>query len=66
MVWEWLKANIDKILESMGEGLAGFSFILRLVLDGLSTREQAGDVKRFFEGRDTEVSFSFFFGERMC
>jgi hypothetical protein len=56
MLWDWMKANLDKIVESMGKGLAGFSWILRLVLEGLSTREQAVDVKGFFEGKDTEVS----------
>lgn len=54
MLWEWVKGNLDRILESIGHGIAGFRTIVSIMLGGLSTRAQWEDVKGFFEGKDTE------------
>jgi len=55
MLWEWLSSNLDTIVETLGKGIAGFSWIWRCLVEGLSTKEQAVDVKEFFEGKDTTV-----------
>jgi aminopeptidase 2 len=54
MLWEWVKENLDRILDAVGHGLAGFRTIVSIMLGQLSTREQWEDVKAFFEGRDTK------------
>jgi hypothetical protein len=47
MLWEWLSSNLDTIVETLGK------WIWRCLLEGLSIKEQAVDVKEFFEGKDT-------------
>lgn len=48
---------MDEIKKKLGGGLSRFARFVRLCTEDLSTREQWDDVKRFFEGKDTAVSY---------
>ncbi len=54
MLWEWVKENVDRIVEAVGDGMEGFRLMIKVILGGLGTREHWEDVKNFFEGKDTE------------
>ncbi len=59
MLWDWFKVNLERVFESIGEGLGGSAQMVSLVLNGLSTREQWVDATNFFEKKDTEVGCEF-------
>ena len=50
-LWEWTKVHWDKVEEAVPASMQ--AVILRLCLDGLSTKSQIVDVEVFFAGRDT-------------
>ncbi|KAN0092483.1 lysine aminopeptidase ApsA [Hyaloscypha variabilis] len=54
MLWEWVKENMDRIVEAVGDGMEGFRLMIKVILGGLGTREHWEDVKSFFDGKDTE------------
>jgi aminopeptidase 2 len=54
MLWEWLKMNLERILDAVGHGMGGFKWMISILLGGLSTRAQWEDVKNFFKEKDTE------------
>jgi aminopeptidase 2 len=49
-----VKENLDRILDAVGHGLAGFRTLVSIMLGQLSTRDQWEDVKTFFTERDTK------------
>ncbi|CZR66799.1 related to puromycin-sensitive aminopeptidase and related aminopeptidases [Phialocephala subalpina] len=53
-LWNWLKTETDKIEDSLGHGLGTYARLVQAVVSALATREQYEDVKRFFEGKNTE------------
>lgn len=55
ILWEWTKANLERIRDTVGHGIAGFKYLITIILGGLSTRAQWEDVKSFFEEKDTET-----------
>ena len=50
-LWRWAKLNWGKIEDALPAKMQ--AIILGLVLDGLNTESQIGDVRGFFAGRDT-------------
>jgi len=54
MLWEWLKTNLERILDAVGHGMGGFKWMISILLGGLGTRVQWEDVKNFFKEKDTE------------
>lgn len=56
-LWNWLKSDSDKIEDSLGHGLGTYARLVQRITSSLATREQYEDVKRFFEGKNTEVSY---------
>ena len=55
-LWEWFKSNMEEIYGRLGGGLGRFAMFVQLCTR-LCTRGQWEDMKGFFEGKDTEVSF---------
>ncbi|KAG0651089.1 Aminopeptidase 2 [Hyphodiscus hymeniophilus] len=53
-LWEWFKNNYDEINQKIGGGIGRFARAVKLCTENLNTREQCEDVKKFFDGKDTE------------
>ena len=58
-LWKWFKDNMDEIKTKLGGGLGRLAMFVQLCTEHLSTRNHWNDVSGFFEGKDTEVSYSY-------
>jgi aminopeptidase 2 len=56
MLWNWFKTGYSTFEQKLSGGLGKFARMVKTCTGSLTTREQYEDVKRFFEGKNTEVS----------
>ena len=56
MLWDWFKNGYSTFEQKMKGGVGRFARMVKTCTGSLTTIEQYEDVKKFFEGKKTDVS----------
>lgn len=52
-LWAWFKENYEELVKKLPPGLGMFGNVVAISANGFTTKEQAEEVKAFFEGKKT-------------